>query len=64
MMARCWCVRAHAARPGTSLTSSCLQAIASSYTFEEGERDHPLDSIFVRPISEAEVKPKPRLPSQ
>ena len=39
------------------------QAVASSYTFEEGERDHPLDAIFVRPISEAEAKPKPRAPA-
>jgi cell cycle arrest protein BUB3 len=36
------------------------QAVASSYTFEEGERDHPLDAIYVRPVTEAEVKPKPR----
>ncbi|ELR24656.1 WD domain, Gbeta repeat-containing protein [Acanthamoeba castellanii str. Neff] len=35
-------------------------AIASSYTFEEGERDHPLDQVFVRQVAEAEVKPKAR----
>jgi len=35
-------------------------AIASSYTFEEGEKDHAPDSIFIRTPSEAEVKPKSR----
>ncbi|CAG8770725.1 2389_t:CDS:2, partial [Racocetra fulgida] len=29
-------------------------AIASSYTFEEGEKDHPPDSVFIRHISENE----------
>ena len=33
-------------------------AIASSYTFEEGERDHPRDEIFIRKILDAECKPK------
>ena len=33
-------------------------AIASSYTFEEGERDHPRDEIFVRPILDSECRPK------
>jgi len=33
-------------------------AIASSYTFEEGEKDHPVDEIFVRSVSDNEVKPK------
>lgn len=33
-------------------------AIASSYTFEEGEKDHPSDQIFIRAISDNEVKPK------
>lgn len=33
-------------------------AMASSYTFEEGERDHPRDEIFVRDVLESEVKPK------
>ena len=38
-----------------------LVAIASSYTFEEGEKNPPpLDQIFIRQVSEAEVKPKPR----
>jgi cell cycle arrest protein BUB3 len=35
-----------------------LLAIASSYTFEEGEKDHPKDSIFIRAPSDSEVRPK------
>uniref|UniRef100_A0A7S2HTA8 Anaphase-promoting complex subunit 4 WD40 domain-containing protein n=1 Tax=Octactis speculum TaxID=3111310 RepID=A0A7S2HTA8_9STRA len=41
-------------RDGTML------AVASSYTFEEGEKDHPPDQLFIRHISDADVKPKPR----
>lgn len=33
-------------------------AIASSYTFEEGERDHPRDEIFIRPMLDSECRPK------
>ncbi|KAJ1648756.1 mitotic spindle checkpoint protein Bub3 [Dispira simplex] len=33
-------------------------AIASSYTYDEGEKDHPPDTLLVRAISENEVKPK------
>ncbi|PKY24232.1 WD40 repeat-like protein [Rhizophagus irregularis] len=33
-------------------------AIASSYTFEEGEKDHPPDSVFIKPINENECKPR------
>ena len=33
-------------------------AMASSYTFEEGERDHPREEIYVREILEGEVRPK------
>lgn len=33
-------------------------AIASSYTYEEGERDHPREEIYVRDILESEVRPK------
>lgn len=41
--------------------SGKLLAIASSYTFEEGEKDGvPPDQIFIREVQEAEVKPKPR----
>jgi len=33
-------------------------AIASSYTFEEGAKDHPEEQIFIRSINELEVMPK------
>jgi len=33
-------------------------AIASSYTFEEGERDHPRDEIFIRLMLDLECRPK------
>lgn len=33
-------------------------AIGSSYTFEEGERDHAVDQIWIREVAEAEVRPK------
>ena len=48
----------------TSIAALCFSpngkelAIAASYTFEEGERDHPRDEIFVRQILESEVQPK------
>lgn len=38
-------------------------AVASSYTFEQGEREHPADAIFVRDVLEAEVRPKARQPA-
>eukprot|EP01104_Vermistella_antarctica_P017780 TRINITY_DN636_c0_g2_i1.p1 TRINITY_DN636_c0_g2~~TRINITY_DN636_c0_g2_i1.p1 ORF type:complete len:331 (+),score=59.08 TRINITY_DN636_c0_g2_i1:212-1204(+) len=37
-----------------------LLAIAVSYTYEEGEREHPADSIIIRNVAEKEVKPKPK----
>nr|XP_054766335.1 mitotic checkpoint protein BUB3-like [Lytechinus pictus] len=33
-------------------------AIASSYTYEEGDIDHPEDSVFIRKVSDQETKPK------
>lgn len=33
-------------------------AIASSYTYEEGEKDHPADAIYIRACSDGETKPK------
>jgi cell cycle arrest protein BUB3 len=33
-------------------------AIASSYTFEEGEREHPKDEIYVRAMLDSECTPK------
>lgn len=35
-------------------------AAAASYTYERGEQEHPADSVFVRQMADAEVKPKPR----
>ncbi|XP_078435356.1 mitotic checkpoint protein BUB3.1-like [Wolffia australiana] len=37
-----------------------LLAVASSYTYEEGDISHEPDTIFVRTVNEMEVKPKPR----
>jgi cell cycle arrest protein BUB3 len=38
-------------------------AVAASYTFEQGEKEHPADAIFIREVTEAEVKPKARQPA-
>ena len=40
--------------------SACggLVAVASSYQWEEGEKDHEPDSVFVRPLADVEVRPK------
>lgn len=35
-----------------------LLAIASSYGYEEGEKDHAPDSIFIRCVEDADIKPK------
>ncbi len=48
----------------TSIASMCFSqdgselAIAASYTFEEGERDHPRDEIYIRKMLESEIRPK------
>lgn len=33
-------------------------AIAASYTFEEGDREHPADAVYVRTVAASEVTPK------
>jgi cell cycle arrest protein BUB3 len=33
-----------------------LLAVAVSYTFEEGERDHPEDAVYILPISDSEIR--------
>lgn len=33
-------------------------AVAASYTFEEGEKDHPTDAVYIRTVSQHEVMPK------
>lgn len=35
-------------------------AIASSYTYEEGEKDHPSDQIYLKTIQDYDVKPRPK----
>jgi cell cycle arrest protein BUB3 len=48
----------------TSVASLCFNkagdmlAVAASYTYEEGEKDHPPDAVFVRTINAHEVMPK------
>ncbi|KAI3520048.1 hypothetical protein L1887_09269 [Cichorium endivia] len=37
-----------------------LLVVASCYTFEEGDKPHEPDAIFVRSMNEVEVKPKPK----
>lgn len=37
-----------------------VMAVASSYTFEFGEKDHPGDEIYLRQMQDSEIKPKPR----
>ena len=37
-----------------------LLAVAASYTFEEGEKDHPPDQVYIHAVRDSEVKPKPR----
>eukprot|EP00762_Andalucia_godoyi_P004162 ANDGO_06377.mRNA.1 Mitotic checkpoint protein BUB3.1 len=33
-------------------------AVAVSYTYEEGDKEHPKDAIFIRDVYDADVKPK------
>lgn len=41
-----------------------LLAIASSYTFEKGElQQSTADEVYVRPVQDAEVRPKSRTSS-
>ena len=35
-------------------------AAAASYTYERGDQEHPNDAVFVRPMADAEIKPKSR----
>ena len=48
----------------TSVASLCFNhdgskmAVASSYTFEDGEREHPRDEIYIRPMRESDCAPK------
>eukprot|EP01135_Chromosphaera_perkinsii_P004621 Nk52_evm14s292 gene=Nk52_evmTU14s292 len=48
----------------TSIAGMCFSpegdtlAIASSYTYEEGQKDHPPDTIFIRQVTDEECRPK------
>ena len=50
----------------TSISALCFNhdgselAVASSYTYEEGDREHPQDEIFIRQILDSECQPKPK----
>jgi len=37
-------------------------AVAASYTWEEGEKDHPADAIYIRTVHPNDVLPKQRVP--
>ncbi|KAI9207832.1 WD40-repeat-containing domain protein [Polychytrium aggregatum] len=39
-------------------STGTMLAVAASYTFEEGEKDHPPDKIFIRTLLEGEARPK------
>lgn len=36
-------------------------AVAASYTYEEGEKDHPNDAIFLHTVQDSEVRPKKKV---
>uniref|UniRef100_A0A7S0F0I8 Mitotic checkpoint protein BUB3 n=1 Tax=Hanusia phi TaxID=3032 RepID=A0A7S0F0I8_9CRYP len=38
--------------------TGAMLAVASSYTFEEGEKDAPPDQIFFRSVNESDVRPR------
>ena len=45
----------------SALSFNCdgnLLAVASSYSYEFGEKDHPADVIFIKSLNESDVKPK------
>ncbi|KAG0048703.1 mitotic spindle checkpoint protein Bub3 [Gryganskiella cystojenkinii] len=50
----------------SALSWSCdgkTLAVASSYTFDEGDKDHAPDQVFLRSISDQEARPKTLPPS-
>ena len=52
---------------GTSISALAFSsdgaqlAIAASYAYEGGERDHPPDAVLLRAVQEAEVRPKAKI---
>ena len=57
------------ARYPTSVAAMCFSrsgdmlAVAASYAYEQGERDHPADAIYIRAVQDVEVRPKARKPA-
>ncbi|KAJ2708569.1 mitotic spindle checkpoint protein Bub3 [Coemansia sp. Cherry 401B] len=43
-------------------STGTLLAVASSYTYDEGEKDHPPDSIWIKTMPENEARPKAKKP--
>jgi len=41
-------------------SDATLLAVAASYTYERGEVEHPADAIYVRQMTEGEVRPRQR----
>ncbi|RKP08163.1 WD40-repeat-containing domain protein [Thamnocephalis sphaerospora] len=39
-------------------------AIAASYTYEEGDKDHPPDTIFIRTLEDSDIRPKRPAPGK
>ena len=61
----CYCNGTRGLQSRWTLTPYCrlwsladYLAVAASYTYEEGERDHPADAIYIRETTEEETKPK------
>ena len=38
-----------------------ILAIASSYTYEEGDKSHPEDNIYLRYVQDVDVRPRPKV---
>jgi len=38
-----------------------ILAIASSYTYEEGEKDHPEDNVYLKHVQDVDVRPRPKV---
>ncbi|KAK3286306.1 hypothetical protein CYMTET_6134 [Cymbomonas tetramitiformis] len=41
--------------------SGTMLVVAASYTFEQGDKDHPPDALYVRAVHDGEVKPKAKM---
>ena len=54
----CNCILHAHALPVADCRFADYLAVAASYTYEEGEKDHPADAIYIRETTEEETKPK------